>query len=264
MAFYPPMVARDVAAHERAARRAGGDARRSPRWRGHGAVPGARPFAAAGAAVGLRVSGARRRAARPRCPSAGGGPACMRGARRGARASSPAARRSSACWRSSARGVPGRAGATGRSCRSPTEATTTLFVGTYLPGHGTIFGLKHALAREALQRAPFDPPQIRLPSAREGVPRRGGGTPSPPHARRRDLRRAAPQPARLPARPARRLCANDGQQSVADVGLPVPRRASAARLRRRSGYTAGSSSSRLRASRWPRATALADPGPRPC
>ncbi|MGZ4270252.1 MAG: glycosyltransferase family 39 protein [Solirubrobacteraceae bacterium] len=26
----------------------------------------------------------------------------------------------------------------------------TLFVGTYLPGHGTIFGLKHALAREAM------------------------------------------------------------------------------------------------------------------
>ena len=31
---------------------------------------------------------------------------------------------------------------------------TTLFVGTYLPGHGTIFGLKHALAREALQVHP--------------------------------------------------------------------------------------------------------------
>jgi 4-amino-4-deoxy-L-arabinose transferase-like glycosyltransferase len=31
---------------------------------------------------------------------------------------------------------------------------TTLFVGTYLPGHGTIFGLKHALAREALRVHP--------------------------------------------------------------------------------------------------------------
>jgi 4-amino-4-deoxy-L-arabinose transferase-like glycosyltransferase len=31
---------------------------------------------------------------------------------------------------------------------------TTLFVGTYLPGHGTIFGLKHALAREALKVHP--------------------------------------------------------------------------------------------------------------
>jgi MFS family permease len=30
----------------------------------------------------------------------------------------------------------------------------TLFVGTYLPGHGTIFGLKHALAREALRVHP--------------------------------------------------------------------------------------------------------------
>jgi 4-amino-4-deoxy-L-arabinose transferase-like glycosyltransferase len=32
--------------------------------------------------------------------------------------------------------------------------TTTLFVGTYLPGHGTIFGLKHALAREAIRVHP--------------------------------------------------------------------------------------------------------------
>jgi 4-amino-4-deoxy-L-arabinose transferase-like glycosyltransferase len=32
--------------------------------------------------------------------------------------------------------------------------TTTLFVGTYLPGHGTIFGLKHALAREAMRVHP--------------------------------------------------------------------------------------------------------------
>jgi hypothetical protein len=31
---------------------------------------------------------------------------------------------------------------------------TTLFVGTYLPGHGTIFGLKHALAREAARVHP--------------------------------------------------------------------------------------------------------------
>ena len=31
---------------------------------------------------------------------------------------------------------------------------TTLFVGTYLPGHGTIFGLKHALAREAMRVHP--------------------------------------------------------------------------------------------------------------
>jgi hypothetical protein len=31
---------------------------------------------------------------------------------------------------------------------------TTLFVGTYLPGHGTIFGLKHALAREAIRVHP--------------------------------------------------------------------------------------------------------------
>jgi dolichyl-phosphate-mannose-protein mannosyltransferase len=30
----------------------------------------------------------------------------------------------------------------------------TLFVGTYLPGHGTIFGLKHAVAREALRVHP--------------------------------------------------------------------------------------------------------------
>jgi dolichyl-phosphate-mannose-protein mannosyltransferase len=30
----------------------------------------------------------------------------------------------------------------------------TLFVGTYLPGHGTIFGLKHALAHEALRVHP--------------------------------------------------------------------------------------------------------------
>lgn len=30
----------------------------------------------------------------------------------------------------------------------------TLFVGTYLPGHGTIFGLKHALAREAMRVHP--------------------------------------------------------------------------------------------------------------
>jgi 4-amino-4-deoxy-L-arabinose transferase-like glycosyltransferase len=32
--------------------------------------------------------------------------------------------------------------------------TTTLFVGTYLPGNGTIFGLKHALAGEALRVHP--------------------------------------------------------------------------------------------------------------
>jgi hypothetical protein len=32
--------------------------------------------------------------------------------------------------------------------------TSTLFVGTYLPGHGTIFGLKHAMAREALRVHP--------------------------------------------------------------------------------------------------------------
>ena len=31
---------------------------------------------------------------------------------------------------------------------------TTLFVGTYLPGNGTIFGLKHALAREAIKVHP--------------------------------------------------------------------------------------------------------------
>ena len=31
---------------------------------------------------------------------------------------------------------------------------TTLFVGTYLPGHGTVFGLKHALAREAMRVHP--------------------------------------------------------------------------------------------------------------
>jgi 4-amino-4-deoxy-L-arabinose transferase-like glycosyltransferase len=31
---------------------------------------------------------------------------------------------------------------------------STLFVGTYLPGHGTIFGLKHALAREAMRVHP--------------------------------------------------------------------------------------------------------------
>jgi 4-amino-4-deoxy-L-arabinose transferase-like glycosyltransferase len=31
---------------------------------------------------------------------------------------------------------------------------STLFVGTYLPGHGTIFGLKHALAREAVRVHP--------------------------------------------------------------------------------------------------------------
>jgi Dolichyl-phosphate-mannose-protein mannosyltransferase len=33
-------------------------------------------------------------------------------------------------------------------------AATTLFVGTYLPGHGTIFGLKHALAGEAARVHP--------------------------------------------------------------------------------------------------------------
>ena len=49
--------------------------------------------------------------------------------------------------------------------------TATLFVGTYLPGHGTIFGLKHAVAKEAMRRAPVDPPQGRLPPAREGLPR---------------------------------------------------------------------------------------------
>lgn len=32
--------------------------------------------------------------------------------------------------------------------------TTTLFVGTYLPGNGTMFGLKHALAREAVRVHP--------------------------------------------------------------------------------------------------------------
>jgi dolichyl-phosphate-mannose-protein mannosyltransferase len=32
--------------------------------------------------------------------------------------------------------------------------TSTLFVGTYLPGHGTMFGLKHALAREAVRVHP--------------------------------------------------------------------------------------------------------------
>jgi 4-amino-4-deoxy-L-arabinose transferase-like glycosyltransferase len=32
--------------------------------------------------------------------------------------------------------------------------SSTLFVGTYLPGHGTIFGLKHALAREAMRVHP--------------------------------------------------------------------------------------------------------------
>jgi 4-amino-4-deoxy-L-arabinose transferase-like glycosyltransferase len=32
--------------------------------------------------------------------------------------------------------------------------TATLFVGTYLPGHGTIFGLKHAVAREAVRVHP--------------------------------------------------------------------------------------------------------------
>jgi hypothetical protein len=33
-------------------------------------------------------------------------------------------------------------------------SSTTLFVGTYLPGHGTMFGLKHALAREAAKVHP--------------------------------------------------------------------------------------------------------------
>jgi hypothetical protein len=33
-------------------------------------------------------------------------------------------------------------------------AATTLFVGTYLPGHGTIFGLKHSLAKEAARVHP--------------------------------------------------------------------------------------------------------------
>jgi 4-amino-4-deoxy-L-arabinose transferase-like glycosyltransferase len=33
-------------------------------------------------------------------------------------------------------------------------AASTLFVGTYLPGHGTIFGLKHALAKEAARVHP--------------------------------------------------------------------------------------------------------------
>ena len=32
--------------------------------------------------------------------------------------------------------------------------TATLFVGTYLPGHGTIFGLKHAVANEAIRVHP--------------------------------------------------------------------------------------------------------------
>jgi hypothetical protein len=42
---------------------------------------------------------------------------------------------------------------------------TTLFVGTYLPGHGTIFGLKHALAREASRAHPSirHKPVFRLP-----------------------------------------------------------------------------------------------------
>ena len=47
-------------------------------------------------------------------------------------------------------------------------------------------------------RAPLDPPQGPLPPAREGLPRGRRRPPPAPLARRRDLGRAAPQPARLP------------------------------------------------------------------
>lgn len=44
---------------------------------------------------------------------------------------------------------------------------TTLFVGTYLPGHGTIFGLKHALAAEAARVHPSirHKPLFRVPES---------------------------------------------------------------------------------------------------
>ncbi len=109
------------------------------------------------------------------------------------------------------------------SCPSPTAVRRRSSSAPTCPGHGTIFGLKHALAREALRVHPSIRHKADLPPEREGLPRRRRRPPPAAVARRRDLGRAAPQPARLPARPARRLRADARRQDVADVGLPVPR-----------------------------------------
>ena len=86
-----------------------------------------------------------------------------------------------------------------------------------------MFGLKHALARETLRVHPeirgrplF---RVREQDFLDAVAARHPR----PAPRRRHLGRAAPQPARLPPRPSRRVRAHDGRQGVADVGVPVPR-----------------------------------------
>ena len=63
--------------------------------------------------------------------------------------------------------------------------TTTLFVGTYLPGHGTIFGLEHAVAT---RRSACAPRSVTRPSS--ACPRRSSSTLSP-HAIRSLTRDAA-------------------------------------------------------------------------
>ena len=111
-------------------------------------------FAAAGRRGRAGVPGARRRAARRARPRAGGGPA--------ARSARDLAHRGRRRARATLLGVlaivgPWSAWASRReqSFVPITDGgTATLFVGTYLPGHGTIFGLKHAVANEAIRVHP--------------------------------------------------------------------------------------------------------------